>query len=52
MLYASPTIAVAKARSLFETGWEDVHIVDAGALFYPDKFNRLLSFDHKPAIKF
>jgi hypothetical protein len=53
MLYTSPSIAVAKARSLFKTGWEDVHIVDAdGGLFYPDKFDRLLSFDRKPAIKF
>jgi hypothetical protein len=53
MLYTSPAIAVAKARSLFKTGWEDVHIVDAdGALFYPDKFDRLLSFDRKQAIKF
>src|ERR1019366_2429167 len=52
-LYTSPVIAVAKARSLFKTGWEDVHIVDAdGGLFYPDKFDQLLSFDRKPAIKF
>ena len=52
MLYTSPVIAVAKARSLFKTGWEDVHIVDAdGGLFYPDKFDQLLSFDRKPAIK-
>ena len=51
-LYTSPVIAVAKARSLFKTGWEDVHIVDAdGGLFYPDKFDQLLSFDRKPAIK-
>jgi hypothetical protein len=43
MLYTSPVIAVAKARSLFKTGWEDVHIVDAdGGLFYPDKFDQLL----------
>jgi hypothetical protein len=44
---------VAKARSLFKTGWEDVQIVDAdAALFYPDKFDRPRSFDRKPAIKF
>jgi hypothetical protein len=53
MLYTRPVIAVAKARSLFKTGWQDVHIVDAdGGLFYPDKFDQLLSFDRKPAIKF
>ena len=52
-LYTSPVIAVAKARSLFKTGWEDVHIVDAdGGLFYPDKFDQLLSFDRKPARAF
>jgi hypothetical protein len=41
--YTSAGIAVAQARSLFKTGWEDVHIVDAdGGLFYPDKFDQLL----------
>jgi hypothetical protein len=52
-LYTSPVIAVARARSLFKTGWEDVHIVDAdGGPFYPNKFDRFLSFDRKPAIEF
>jgi len=52
MLYTNPVIAVAKARSLFKTGWEDVHIVDAdGGMFYPEKFNQLLSFDRKSATK-
>jgi hypothetical protein len=51
-LYTSPVIAVASARSLFKNGWEDAHIVDAdGGLFYPDKFDQLLSFDRKPVIK-
>ena len=53
MLYTSPVIAVEKARSLFKTGWEDVHIVDAdGGPFYPDRFDQLLSVDRKPAVKF
>jgi hypothetical protein len=53
MLYTSRVLAVAKARSLFKTGWDDAHIVDAdGGLFYPDKFDQLLSFDRKPAMKF
>jgi hypothetical protein len=53
MLYTKPVIAVAKARSPFKADWEDVHIVDAdGGLFYPDKFDQLLSFDRKSAIKF
>ena len=52
-LYTSTVTAVARARSLFKTGWEDVHIVDAnGGLFYPDKFDQLLSFDRKPETKF
>ena len=52
MLYASAAIAVANARGLFKRGWEDVHIVDAdGGLFYPDKFDQLLTFGRKSATK-
>jgi hypothetical protein len=51
-LYVSPVIAVAKARGLFEIGWQ-VHIVDAdGRLFHPEKFDQLLRFDPRPATKF
>ena len=48
-LFASPVLAVAKARGLFKTGWQ-VHVVDAeGRVFHPEKFDHLLSFPAKPA---
>ena len=48
----SPVIAVANARMLFKKGWE-VHITDAqGQRFQPEKFDKLLEFDRKSAIKF
>jgi hypothetical protein len=38
-----PLVAVTKARSLLDVGWE-VHITDpAGQRYRPDKFHRLLS---------
>jgi hypothetical protein len=48
-----PTMAVAKARTLSKSGWQ-VHVTDPdGRVFQPDKFDQLLSFDHKPPpIKF
>jgi hypothetical protein len=50
-LYTGPVIAVAKARGLVKAGWQ-VHIVDAdGGVFHPDKFDQLLKFAPKPAIK-
>jgi hypothetical protein len=50
-LYTSPVIAVAKARGLFNAGWQ-VHILDAdGGVFHPEKFDHLLRFPAKPATK-
>jgi hypothetical protein len=50
-LFASPVLAVAKARGLFTTGWE-VHVVDAdGCLFHPEKFDHILKFPPNPATK-
>jgi hypothetical protein len=47
-LFASPVLAVAKARGLFKTGWQ-VHVVDAeGRVFHPEKFDHLLRFPAKP----
>jgi hypothetical protein len=47
-----PTVTVAKARELGKSG-QDVHITDAdGRQYRPDKFDQLLSFDRRPAIKF
>jgi len=41
-LRLDPQVAVAKARSLLQTGWE-VHITDtAGKRYSPDNFHRLL----------
>jgi hypothetical protein len=51
-LYINPVIAVAKARGLFNAGWQ-VHVVDAdGRMFHPERFDQLLRFDPKPATKF
>ena len=48
----SPTLTVAKANSLYKTGW-NVHIRDAnGRRYGPTRFNEILSFDRKPPIKF
>jgi hypothetical protein len=50
-LFDSPTLAVAKARGLFKTGWQ-VHVVDAeGRVFHPEKLDHLLRFPAKPATK-
>jgi hypothetical protein len=50
-LFASPVLAIAKARGLFKTGWQ-VHVVDAeGRVFHPEKFDHLLRFAAKPASK-
>ncbi len=53
MLRISPTVTVAKARSLLKLGWQ-VHVIDSnGQQYDPDKFNQVLSFDRKPPpIKF
>jgi hypothetical protein len=50
-LYINPVIAVAKARGLFNAGWQ-VHVVDADGRIHPEKFDQLLRFDPKPATKF
>jgi hypothetical protein len=48
-LFASPVLAVAKARGLFKTGWQ-VHVVDAdGRVFHSEKLDHLLRFPPKPA---
>jgi hypothetical protein len=48
----SPTVAVAKARTLMAAGWT-VHIVDSdGREYEPERFDELLSFDRRPIIKF
>ena len=48
----SPTLTVAKANTLFKTGW-DVHIMDSdGRRYGPTRFNEVLSFDRKSPIKF
>jgi hypothetical protein len=50
-LFASPVLAVAKARGLFKTGWQ-VHLVDAeGRVFHPETFDHLQRFPAKPASK-
>ena len=50
-LFASPVLAVAKARGLFKSGWQ-VHVVDAESrVFHPEKFDHLLRFPDKPATK-
>jgi hypothetical protein len=42
---ASPTLAVAKARMLFKSGWR-VHITNAaGRKFAPSEFDEVLKFD-------
>ena len=42
---ASPTLAVAKARMLFKSGWR-VHITNAaGRRFAPSEFDEVLKFD-------
>jgi hypothetical protein len=47
ILYIGPAIAVAKARGLFEAGWQ-VHVIDAdGRMFHPEQFDELLRFDPK-----
>ena len=52
ILFASPILAHAKARSLVKAGWQ-VHITDAdGGVFHPEKFDVLLRFDRKPSIRF
>ena len=49
---ASPTLTVAKAKSLHKTGW-DVYITDPyGRQYGPGRFQEVLSFDRKPPIKF
>jgi hypothetical protein len=51
-VFASPVLAVAKARGLFKAGWL-VHFVDAdGGVFHPERFDQLLRFPPKPAIRF
>jgi hypothetical protein len=41
----SPTITVAKARTLFKSGWR-VHIADAkGRKYGPAEFDEILKFD-------
>ena len=51
-LFVSPVLAVAKARGLFKAGWL-VHVVDAdGGVFHPERFDQLLRFPPKPAIRF
>ena len=51
-LFTGPVLTVAKARSLVKAGWQ-VHVTDAdGGVFHPEKFDELLKFDGKPAIKF
>ena len=48
----SPTLTVAKAKTLLRTGW-DVHITDAdGRRYGPTRFNEILSFDRKSPIRF
>lgn len=50
-LYASPILAVAKARGLSMNGWQ-VHIVDSeGDVFHSERFDQLLSFNRKPSEK-
>jgi hypothetical protein len=51
-LYTSPVIAVAKGRGMFKAGWQ-IHIVEPdGRVFHREKFDLLLKFTLKPAIKF
>jgi hypothetical protein len=51
-LSTSPALTVAKPRGLCKSGWQ-VHVIDAdGRVFHPEKFDHLLKFDSKPAIKF
>ena len=48
----SPTLAVAKARSLITEGWQ-VHITDGdGRQYQPEQFYDVLAFDRRPPIKF
>lgn len=48
----SPTITVAKARSLQKSGWQ-VHIIDSdGRRYGPNRFDQILSFDRKVPIRF
>jgi hypothetical protein len=48
----SPTLTVAKANTLLNTGW-DVHITDAdGRRYGPTRFHEVLSFDRNSPIRF
>jgi hypothetical protein len=50
-LFASPVLALAKARGLCKSGWE-VHVVDAdGRVFHPEKLDDLLRFPPRPTTK-
>jgi hypothetical protein len=50
-LFASPVLAVAKARRLLKAGWL-VHVVDAdGGVFHPERFDQLVRFPPKRMTK-
>ena len=50
--FTSPTLTVAKANSLYKSGW-DVQIVDSYDRRYgPRRFHEILSFDRRPPIRF